>query len=97
MVVSCPAGGGACVVTVAADGTASYDLTGGVPGVTAAYGSWGLPANHGLSAGTFTVAPGSSEELGNVVVSCPAGGGACVVTVAADGTASYDLTGGFPA
>ena len=33
MVVSCPAGGPACVVTVAADGTASYDRTGGVPGV----------------------------------------------------------------
>ena len=94
--VSCPAGGSACVVTVAADGTASYDRTGGVPSVMAAFGPWSLPANHGLLAGMITVAPGASAGHGNVVVSCPAGGGACVVTVAADGTASYDRTGGVP-
>ena len=94
--VSCPAGGSACVVTVAADGTASYDRTGGVPSVVAAFGPWSLPANHGLAAGMFTVAPGGSAEHGNVEVSCPAGGSACVVTVAADGTASYDRTGGVP-
>ena len=29
--MTCPAGGGACVVSVAADGTAVYDRTGGVP------------------------------------------------------------------
>ena len=96
VVVSCPAGGPACVVSVAADGTASYDRTGGVPGVMAAYGAWALPSGHGLSVGTFTVAPGGSAEHGNVVVSCPAGGGACVVTVAADGNATYDRTGGTP-
>ena len=96
VVVSCPAGSAACVVTVSADGTASYERTGGTPSVVSAYGSWSLPSGHGLSAGTFTVAPGGSEELGNVVVSCPAGGGACVVTVAADGTASYERTGGVP-
>ena len=33
---------------------------------------------------------------GNVVVSCPAGGQACVLNVAADGSASYDRTGGMP-
>ena len=96
VMVSCPAGGSACVVAVAADGTASYDQTGGVPTVMAAYGPWTLPANHGLVAGRFTVQPGSSAEHGNVVVSCPAGGSACVVAVAADGTASYDQTGGMP-
>ena len=96
VVVSCPAGGPACVVTVAVDGTASYDRTGGVPGVTVAYGAWALPSGHGLTAGTFTVAAGGSAEHGNVVVSCPAGGPACVVTVAVDGTASYDRTGGVP-
>ena len=96
VVVSCPAGGNACVVTVAADGTASYDRTGGVPGVMAAYGPWELPSGHGLASGTFTVQPGASDEYGNVVVSCPSGGSACVVTVAADGTASYDRTGGVP-
>ena len=62
MVVSCPAGGPACVVTVAADGTASYDRTGGVPGVMAAYGAWALPSGHGLMAGTITVAAGGSAE-----------------------------------
>ena len=96
VVVSCPAGGAACVVTVTADGTASYERTGGVPGVTAAYGAWALPSGHALMAGTITVAPGGSAEHGNVVVSCPAGGSACVVTVAADGTARYDRTGGVP-
>ena len=38
VVVSCPAGGPACVVTFGADGTASH----GVPGVIAAYGAWVL-------------------------------------------------------
>ena len=35
-------------------------------------------------------------EHGNVVVSCPAGGNACVLNVAADGSASYHRTGGMP-
>ena len=96
VVVSCPAGGPACVMTVAADGTATYDRTGGVPGVMAAYGAWALPSGHGLAAGEIRVAPGGSVERGNVVVSCPAGGPVCVVTVAADGTATYDRTGGVP-
>ena len=69
----------------------------GIPSVEPSAGiSLSLPSDHGLSAGTFTVVPGGSEELGNVLVSCPAGGSACVVTVAADGTASYDRTGGAP-
>ena len=96
VVVSCPAGGAACVATVAAGGTASYARTGGVPTVMAAYGSWTLPPGHGLAAGEIRVAPGASRELGHVVVSCPAGGAACVATVAADGTASYVRTGGTP-
>ena len=96
VVVSCPAGGNACVVTVAADGTATYDRTGGMPTVMAAYESWNLPTGHGLAVGEFTLQPGASDEYGNVVVSCPAGGNACVVTVAMDGTATYDRTGGTP-
>ena len=96
VVVSCPAGGGACVVTVAADGTAVYDRTGGIPTFVPLYEPWGLPLGHGLAAGEITVAPGASDEHGNVVVSCPAGGGACVVTLAADDTAAYDRTGGIP-
>ena len=55
-----------------------------------------LPAGHGLSTGEITVAPGESEEHGNIVLSCPAGGQACVLNVAADGSASYHRTGGMP-
>ena len=53
-----------------------------------------LPPGHGLSAGEITVEAGQSMEHGNVMISCPPGGQACVVNVAADGSASYDPTGG---
>ena len=96
VVVWCPAGGAACVLTVAVDGTATYDRTGGMPSFTAAQGSQELPGGHGLATGEITVAPGAMQEHGNVVVWCPAGGAACVLTVAADGTATYDRTGGMP-
>ena len=55
-----------------------------------------LPSDHGIPAGEYTVAVGTSAEQGNVVVSCPAGGSACVVSVAPDGTVTYDRTGGVP-
>ena len=55
-----------------------------------------LPSNHGLAAGSVTVQSGASDEHGDVVVSCPAGGSACVVNVAANGSATYDRTGGMP-
>ena len=55
-----------------------------------------LPPGHGLTAGEITVPPGQSMEHGNVVVSCPAGGQACVLNAAADGSASYERTGGMP-
>ena len=55
-----------------------------------------LPAGHGRAAGDITVDPGQSVEHGNVVVSCPAGGDACVRNVAADGTASHQKTGDMP-
>ena len=96
VVVSCPAGGPACVLIVAADGTAEYERTGGMPSVTAASAALTIPGMHGLSAGPITVQPGTSEEHGNVEVSCPAGGAACVLIVAADGTAEYERTGGMP-
>ena len=95
VVITCR-GGNACVVTVLADGTAVYDTTGGLPSVMAAYESWGLPSGHGLTPGVITVAPGTSEESGNVVVTCPPGGDACTVRVSADGTAAYARTGGIP-
>ncbi len=96
IVVTCPPGGDACVVTVATDGTAEYARTGGVPSVMAAYDPWGLPSGHGVSAGEITVPAGASEEHGNVVMTCPAGGGACVVRVLADGAAEYARTGAVP-
>ncbi len=96
VVVTCPAGGDACVVTVAPDGTAEYTRTGGVPSVMAAYDSWGLPSGHRVNVGVVTVAAGVSEEHGNVVVTCPPGGSACIVRVAPDGTAEYARTGGVP-
>ena len=56
-----------------------------------------LPPGHGLAAGEITVEPGQSMEHGNVTVSCPAGGQACAINVAADGSASYARAGGMPA
>ena len=97
VVVTCPPEGSACVVTVLAAGTAVYERTGGVPSVMAAYDSLGLPSGHGLGAGVITVAAGTSEEHGNVVVTCPPGGSACMVKVSADGTAEYARTGSIPA
>ena len=96
--VSCPAGGPACVVSVADDGSVRYESTGGVPSVMSTeMGLVAVPANHGLVAmDRFTVAPGASEERGNVEVSCPAGGPACVVSVADDGSVRYESTGGVP-
>ena len=96
--VSCPAGGAACVLSVAADGTVEYARTGGMPSVgSASMALAGLSSNHGLAPlDAFTVPPGATQERGNVEVSCPAGGAACVLSVAADGTVEYARTGGMP-
>ena len=96
VVITCPAGGAACEVTVARDGTAVYLTTGGTPTVASSLAALDLPANHGLAAGVVTIEPGDSETIGNVVITCPAGGAACEVTVGADGTAVYLTTGGMP-
>ena len=57
-----------------------------------------VPVNHRIASGSeITVQPGASEEHGNVVISCPAGGAACDLTVADDGTVNYQMTGGEPA
>ncbi len=94
--ITCPAGGAACTVTVAADGTAAYERTGGMPTVAVASASLSLPSGHGLPGGPITVEAGMTAEHGNVAITCPAGGAACTVTVAADGTATYERTGGMP-
>ena len=96
VVISCPAGQNACVLNVATDGSASYARTGGMPSIMPAFAAQTLPPGHGLSAGDISVAAGQSMEHGNVVISCPAGGNACVLNVATDGSASYDKTGGMP-
>ena len=98
VVISCPAGGSTCAVRVARDGTVQYESTGGIPSVMPALMSVsGVPSNHGLGAmERFTLRAGGSEEHGNVVISCPAGGSACVVRVAGDGTVQYESTGGIP-
>ena len=87
----CGGGGGGPTTSMSDDGSMMPPVVNGET-----EGSFPLPSGHGLAAGEITVAPGASDEHGNVVVSCPAGGGACVVTVAADGTAVYDRTGGIP-
>ena len=55
-----------------------------------------LLSGHGLAAGDVTVAPGESEAHGNLVMSCPADGSACSITVRPDGTAFHDRNGGDP-
>ena len=94
--VSCPGGGPACVVSVAADGTVEYERTGGMPAIMSASESLTIPQVHGLSEGSITVQAGASEEYANVILSCPASGAACVVTVAIDGMVTYARTGGAP-
>ena len=94
-VVTCPAGGPACVVMVAEDGTATY--TGGMPTVTT-YMPLELPRGHSLPAGVTTIPAGESRTVHDAAgarteVACPAGGSACVVTVAESGAES---TGGTP-
>ena len=96
--LSCPGGGPACVVSVAEDGSVQYERTGGMPSVVPARTALaGLPSNHGLGPmDAATIEPGASEERGNVELSCPGGGPACVVSVAEDGSVQYERTGGMP-
>ena len=94
--VSCPAGGSACTITVANDGSVSYSTGGGMPTVAPASVPLSSPMNHGLSTVEFSVEPGMSETRGNVEVSCPSGDNACTVTVTDDGSMNYSATGGIP-
>ncbi len=48
------------------------------------------------AAGAQTIQPGMTYESGQVMFTCPAGGSACMVTVNANGTATYDANGGMP-
>ena len=87
-VVSCPAGGEDCVLTVAEDmvtGMMTATSTGGA--ATVAYTpppeptvhALNLPDGHGLGVGTVTLQPGESHTSGRTVITCPDGGDPCVV------------------
>ena len=97
-VATCPAGGEDCVVTVAEDGSATF--TGGEPTVeTISYTTiTGLPDGHTLTedttirAGMFRVVQKTDDM--RTLVTCPADGPDCVVTVGEDGAAQS--TGGTP-
>ena len=57
----------------------------------------GTPPNHGLAPmEEISVQPGSTVERGNVEISCPAGGRACIVSVTTEGTVEYRQSGGTP-
>ncbi len=92
--IACPADGAACTVNVA-DGAVTHVATGGTPVVTAAFDSLTLPDGHDLVAATLGAGMRQDGKRG-VVIECPAGGDACVVEVAEDGSATYDATGGMP-
>ena len=96
--VSCPAGGATCVLSVARSGTITYQISGGMPSIVPAKMALAdVPENHDIPAtDTIRVRAGSTERLGNVEVSCPAGRSSCVLNVAIDGTISYEANGGLP-
>ena len=96
-VVTCPADGDACMVSVGDDGAA--EATGGAPTVaTISYTTiTGLPEGHSLASGTIPA--GQSRTVRDAdgmrtVVTCPADGDACMVSVGDDGRA--EATGGVP-
>ena len=57
-----------------------------------------LPSGHEMPADTYTIQPGETVEHGNVEISCPADGMACVLAVASPDaeTGTYQRTGGMP-
>ena len=54
----------------------------------------GVTSGYTVQAGTVEIAAGGTRTVGDVTFSCAAGGAACTVTVAADGTATYATDGG---
>ena len=98
--LTCPAGGMACVLTVGSvsSGTATFRRTGGTPTIMSLTAALSLPPGHGVGAATYTISPDEQLEIGDVVISCPAGGPACVVNVTSldAETATYEETGGRP-
>ena len=96
-VATCPAGGEACVVSVAEDGKVAF--TGGEPTVATYTLITGLPEPEGRTLASATLSPGEStvvQETGGMrtLLTCPADGPPCEVVVRSDGAAEY--TGGAP-
>ena len=98
--VSCPANGRACDLTVASSTaeTGTYPKTGGTPTVAPALGTVILLEGHNMPISTTTIVAGEERELGHLIVSCPANGRACDLTVASPTaeTGTYPKTGGTP-
>ena len=98
--VSCPQGEAACVLIVGSSTatTGTYEAMGGTPTIMPARASVNLPGGHGIPADTYTIQAGDSRMLGNVDISCPSGGMACLLTVASSSatTGTYAETGGKP-
>ena len=81
---SCPADGDACRVMLQNEaGTAVASYTGGTPTAMVAVPSTtvDLPDGHNLATGVVTIPAGGTYAVGGTVVSCPAGGMACTVTI----------------
>ena len=81
---SCPADGDACRVMIQNEaGTAVARYTGGTPTATVAVppATVALPSGHNLATGTVPIPAGGTYTVGGTVVSCPAGGMACTVTI----------------
>ena len=84
VVTACSGGGGGAPSTPPAPtppAPTPVDLSGVTPGYM-------------VQAGTVEIAAGGTATVGDVTFSCAAGGAACTVTVAADGTATYATAGG---
>ena len=105
---TCPAGGLPCMVKVDlnADGTNTVTSAGGMAtAMISATGTMKLTASGSvdmsmvtaglteITAGTYTIQPGSNMDVGDATFTCPAGGVRCVVTVTADVDADGEETG----
>ena len=91
---TCPADGQDCVVSLAEDG--APQSTGGTPTVATYTAIEGLPSDHDLMAGTIPAGEFRTVHRTfdtRTVVTCPAGGQDCEVTLTEDGAES---TGGAP-
>ena len=96
VVIRCPEGGNACMVTVDREGRPAS--SGGTAVITAALAPLAyLTGAAGVGTAKITLRPGAAVQRGNVLLACPGGGSDCVLAPAADGALRYEKTGGAPA